>query len=453
MKKIKLRTVLIFVLLFSALGILFYICGIKFGLFSKPWIFDESYQYTTGDERDINSSGLGTVSLTPSLFTMAVSTPAPSDTSVMVAEAVATSTHEIYYEPNMCWEELIGFLKNYGPPRSMATGPNNTLWVLRNNALWWGTINGEGKTLVFGEELGCENCDDIFDGSLEVSMGGEAWLGMTSGVLIVSPDTLSWRMIPREQIFQDTNNDNYSVRVLLTDKDGYIWVGYRNRLCLFDGPLWECNEYESVRGNFFSGVQGRDGEIWLGSSSAEIMVNSGGELTVYDLYEGDLPVIMTRIEKMVYDEGTETLWIIDSLPPRCDSNSVDDFSDGVAQRNEEGEWRTYKKQLFARAPGEECSYYQNSIAITPDGFVWLGMFLRHSVAYYDGDEWKTMSGRVLPYRTEEYFPPSYDEGKCVAPGRYLVDLAVTREGDLLALTYEGVFRFTGFNYEVESGSQ
>lgn len=384
-----------------------------------------------------------------------------AEAAIVVTEVVVTSTVWPILESSICWEQILEYSGDYGPPRSMTIGSDGDLWVIRDNALWRGTINGEGEYFVFDEELGCENCDDLFNGTLEVSRDGEAWLGMTSGVLIVSPDTLSWRMIPREQIIQEVD-DGLPVRVLLADQDGYIWVSHGNSLCVNEGISWECENFEDLstgisfstskqvelNPTFISATSGQNSEIWFGDSWGDIVHYKNEEFIVYTNSEMQPYYNIYRIGEMAYDKETETLWIVDNSPPHCFWDELDD-SDAVAQRTADGEWSAYEKLLFARAPGEECDSPHTSIAVTPDGLVWLGMLHRHSVAYFDGYAWRTMSGRILPYSTEDFLPPGYDEGKCVAPSYITVDLAVSNDGDLLALTYEGVFRFTGFNYEVE----
>ena len=101
----------------------------------------------------------------------------------------------------------------------------------------------------------------------------------------------------------------------------------------------------------------------------------------------------------------------------------------------------------ARTLRDYCFFPITSITTTPDGKVWLGMIYRHGIVYFDGREWRTMQGDVLPYIAEEPDAPRFHGGDCVIPGDLTVDLAVTQDGDLLALTYMGIFRFVGDHIE------
>jgi hypothetical protein len=68
-----------------------------------------------------------------------------------------------------------------------------------------------------------------------------------------------------------------------------------------------------------------------------------------------------------------------------------------------------------------------------EGIVWAGMKYRHGLAFYDGRDWRTLSGAVLPaVHNHEY--SSCD---------FVMDITATRTGSLLVLNPIGVFEYTG----------
>jgi hypothetical protein len=345
--------------------------------------------------------------------------------------------------PPTCWETIAIHYGPYGPPRALEGGPENGFWALYNDALIWQPDNGEASIFIFQEMLGCDKCWDIINGSMAVSTAGDAWLGMTTGVLVVDRQG-AWKQIPVGEILPIPNNTS-DVHVLLSDQNGNMWVSNRNRLCYHDGAEWVCNVLDEVV-HILSAVSGKADQIWFGASWTIIILFERGEYSYYDLAEMSPSMHLSDIGSMAYDPQTDTLWAASLDPPRCVEGQFVD-TNGVIQRNANGDWTAYKKSLFAREPGDLCWYTLTSIAVTPDGKVWLGMFHRHGLAYFDGLDWRTLAGKKLPYISDTRHPPRYDDGKCVIPGDITVDLLVTRDGDLLVATYSGIFKFDGFHNE------
>ncbi len=373
-----------------------------------------------------------TVTTANAIIPVASETPLEA-TSTPTAPMVA-STPEI---PS-CWKEPVWPIDParrydpYGPLRDMEESPENVFWLLYYDALVWQPDNGKASIFRFQEMLGCDKCQDIINGSMAVSPEGDAWLGLSTGLLVVDRQG-AWKQIPVGEILP-IPSDTSNVHVLLYDQNGNIWVSNRNRLCYYDGAEWVCKVLDEVN-VVLSAVSGKADQIWFAASFGKIIHFDDGEFAVYDLAEMSPSMYLSDIGSMAYDAQTDTLWAASLDPPGCSESE-----NGVIQRNADGDWSAYKKRLFAREQVDFCFYPLTSIAVTPDGKVWLGMVHRHGLVYFDGLDWRTLAGKKLPYISDTQLP---SDSKCALPEDYIVDLLVTHDGSLLVGTYSHPILYIG----------
>lgn len=329
--------------------------------------------------------------------------------------------------------------QNNGRLRAIKQGTNNGIWLLYDEALIWLPTQGEAERFSLKEILGCVECRDEINGTLAVAQVDDAWVGLSSG-LLVAKKTGEWFRLSSEDIIH-TERDAEEIRVLLFDQHKEVWVNFANILCKSNGDGWNCETFdELVVDSFFGAIDdiisatpGKDDQIWFGTRFGKIILYNSN-IYIID----DLPGFL-KIGDMAYNPKTETLWAINVYPPSCGEGVLSD-SIGVYYKRDGNEWGSFPLSLFADCEGNLCYFPLTSIDVTTEGVVWLGMMFRHGLVYYDGIQWKTLEGETLP----TYFDSCLDwSNECGVPDCYTVDVLATHDGRLLVANRDGVFEYIG----------
>lgn len=252
------------------------------------------------------------------------------------------------------------------PPENLALGegPSGVYWILGTDTITRLVSKTNNYDIYkFHDLIGCDKCQDVVNGTLVVSSKGDAWVGLTNGVLVIQGDGI-WRYIPLEDIsplksLKDESNDHYwsALRVLLEDKHGSVWISYANTLCFLDVLPWKCktfddlNETSTIAGitsttadHIVSAVSGHDEQIWFGTQHGKLILYDEG---VFSSME-DLRTSSNKLLNagdMAYDNKNDVLWIINTEPPHCDAEGNDDAT-GVARKDSNGNWVTFERKFF-----------------------------------------------------------------------------------------------------------
>jgi len=311
----------------------------------------------------------------------------------------------IISDMSICWDSVWAGEIDYGLISNLAEGESNSLWILLDNALIRLSDDGTEMVIDFREILGCEECGDIVNGTLAITSTGSAWVGLTTGLLIVDKNGKS-NIIETNAILHP-NSDLLNLRVLLSDNNETMWVSNANSICSYNKTGWNCNSFKQLEGeiviastrfeeydNIHSAATGQDGQIWFGTTRGRIIQYSDNQFSIFDLSLIGYP--MTELDSMAFDHQHNTLWVITTRPPSLGEGPMDDPL-GVISRNSKGEWTAYKLSLFARKQDDLRNNPLTSIATAPDGIVWLSMLYRHQLVYFDGVNWKTLGGENLPH--------------------------------------------------------
>ena len=357
---------------------------------------------------------------------------------------VATDTPTPIPMLKECWEpEWQMVWANNHELRSMDEGPEGVFWFLTTSTLDRMSAEEESyQSFDLKKMLQCEKCQEIIYGPLVISASNEAWVGLSTGLLIVDKNG-AWRQITAEEVLPSADK-SWGWHVLLSDNDGNIWVSHKDNLCSFDSSRWQCHQIEgvwdtdeingvrhdSLLNGIVSAVSGQDHQVWFGTVNGRIIWFDGKQFEVYNLLE-----LLGRqgwfIGDLAFDRQTGKLWALNTSTEPGGGTGDPDYERmiGVLQRTPDGNWHTFKKMLFiARA---DLPYDRlTSIAITQDGTVWVGMARALALVYYDGQDWKTRDGKLLPIQREagRRIPLKPD---CSLPDDYVIDIFATGDGHLL----------------------
>ena len=392
-------------------------------LLSSIVIFLGSCSVKTNDDLLVGTTPSEDHGVTPT--SNAMSSPATSeathiDENGLLSTPISTTTPDYW----ICWDWVWSGYE-FGRVREIAESPSNILWVLHDNGLVRLAPDGMKRVFDLREMLGCEECMEIINGTLAISPDGNAWVGLSTGLLIIDK-TGEWKTIATDVIVPQLEHP-LEAYVLLTDKNGNIWVRIRNNLCSYDGKEWGCQpvklRFESDR--IMSAVMGQDDQIWFGTYEGEIIQFDQNEFLVIDVPEKDFQ----NIRSLAFDHQTNTLWAVSSSVSKYQEVNKN-YPSKILQRTADGSLIFHETSLFLW-DGSACDPpLFTSVAITPDGIVWVGMFFCHNLIYYDGVNWKGLDGTTLPYANSEETEKT-QENQCGLFGGYIVNVFVAEDGRLL----------------------
>jgi ligand-binding sensor domain-containing protein len=325
---------------------------------------------------------------------------------------------------------------NRGVLRNLGEGPDNIYWFLTDFAL--DKISDNKKiSYKFQEILHCDKCQDILNGTLAISARGEAWLGLSTGVLIIDKNG-EWRQITTEKVLPSANKA-LGLRVLLSDINGNIWISNSNNLCSFDGATWKCYQIDGLEEKYeLNGIQhdntavisaasGQANQVWFGTRTGRIILLNDKKFDVYNLNELIRPPPFNpEIGSMAFDKRTGELWALNTFGRNLEG------SIGVFRRTSDGSWQTFRKDMFFSERGDSFYMPLTAITISEDGKVWVGMERGLALVYFDSLGWKTFDGKQLPLDLDARRAWSFSNIiGCDMPDDYVVDVLATRGGNLL----------------------
>jgi hypothetical protein len=303
---------------------------------------------------------------------------------------------------------------------------------------------GDYTRYYFDEVLGCGECSRESNGTLAIAPDGSAWIGVTNGMLEVARDgTVSF--LESAAIFPEGGEDEGPL-VLVVDTAGRPWASNTmGWLCHLEEEESHCVNLNELPPGMLSqapdrnvgwatsGIRGQSDQIWFGTRRGFILSYQSGRYALEDLH--DLFPGFSRIARiggMAFDEHTGTLWAVETMPPSCPEGTLRDAI-GVFSRGSDGEWLGFEKSLFSTGIEDACWGAFSSIAVTENGRVWGGMTLRHGLVFYDGQNWRTLTGEPLP-STRALLGASCD---------FVVDVAANASGHLLVINQGGIFEYVG----------
>lgn len=329
-----------------------------------------------------------------------------------------------------CWEQRIDDLyESYGVPFVIQEDINETLWVLYQRALV--KVNGHNQTSYeFADMLECETC--VATGTMAVTPSGEIWMGFSDGLVRLNGS--QWQHIPLNAVLPEGQN-RLGLRVLMSTPYGTVWVSdYEGNVCSYHGK-WRCfrpiteDRYDEI----ISAVSESDSHFWFGSKFGRIIEYQDGVRHTYSLHTLFPGLYGRKVGALAFDQSSGTLWAIETNPRRSfEGEAYPNI--GVIKKTKDGKWSVFEKSLFDKLPTNQCGWPLTSMAIDSRGRLWLGMIFCYGVVYYDGTDWKTLSGKALPFRAdaiEDKFPLTDD---------YIISLYRSQDGGLFVLNRAGVFQ-------------
>jgi serine/threonine protein kinase/ligand-binding sensor domain-containing protein len=236
---------------------------------------------------------------------------------------------------------------------------------------------------------------------------------------ITAPAVSSLRFLPAAKVFTDQSGlPQNSLTAVVTDHDGFLWVGTQDGAARFDGRTWTTvNMPERITSNWIRAILVRkNGDLWFGTESGGIFVYSKGSFiahyrkgsdnfpvnSVYDLveteengrtqiwaatfggglgkFEDEKWVFFNRQNSGLPDDGTRCL-----LATRDSDNTQIVWVgtlNGLA-RFQNGSWKIYGTAEGLPDPQVRCLYETESE--TGERILWIGMYkgglgtLRHGV--------------------------------------------------------------------------
>ncbi len=386
-----------------------------------------------------SAQGVSPVTIAPLTPSVTATPLVPFATSV---EPRTTPTNTP--DPLSCWNPLLispDVENPTGFPVAIGEGLDNTIWVLYHNRVAQILKDGTVNLYKFQDFSDCGKCMDITNETMAISSAGDAWIGTPTGLLVVKKNG-EWEEIPATKILPSAK-ESLGLKVLLSDKKGNIWVSNANTLCSYNGSSWKCKVNDGVD-EIISAVDGKDDQIWFGTTHGKIILFNGKEYDVSNLNDFfDTPISIKMISSVAFDGGTGSLWAASSTISSCSDTKFNAANFAVFRRNPDGSWQTFAKDLFMKESNDSsgCGGAPTSIAVAKDGKVWLGMMRQLGLAYYDGVNWKALDGKVLPY---DLASSSSSNNSCVLPtDDWTTDVLVTRDGKLLVANRFGVFMYTG----------
>ena len=335
---------------------------------------------------------------------------------------------------------------NNGRLLAIRQGLENEYWFLSDNTLVLFSKQGKTKTFNLQEILECFDCQNILNGTLVIGQTNDVWIGLSSGLLVVHNNG-DWERFLTQDIIQVKSNST-EVRALLSDQEGNIWVSSTNMLCSFNNASWQCSSLDNLIENYYaenahnyldeiiSATLGKDEEIWFGTKEGKIILFDDEKFHIDTLPKDNY---LHNIGDMAFDTTSDTIWAVSLDIPDCKEGLLTETS-GVIFKESKNEWYSFNLSLFADKDEHLCYYPLRSITVTPDGTVWLGMMYRHGLVYYNGANWSTINGEMLPFFCSSC-PRHSDESLCGLHDCYIVDLLVTHDGRLLVANRFGVFEY------------
>jgi hypothetical protein len=329
---------------------------------------------------------------------------------------------------------------NRGQLRSIKEGPKDVFWFLTDFALDKVVAQEKSyKFYRFQDLLHCEKCQDLVNDTFAISSKGDAWLGLTTGLLIIKSNG-EWEQIPTQSVLP-TAKQPLGLRVLLADNKGNIWVSNSDNLCFYNGSSWKCHQIDGLKEKYLinqtpydetaeilSAVSGNGDQVWFGTQYGRIIFFDGNKFDVYNLnHLTDSSFSSINIGSMAFDNNTNNLWALNTRAGYFKG------SIGIFRRDSNGSWQTFQKELFFTSERDENNFLPfTAITIAQDGKVWLGMDGGLALVYYDGRDWRTFDGSALPLGTEVKSSWNFSSIMgCSLPNERIVDVLTAQNGGVI----------------------
>jgi hypothetical protein len=342
-----------------------------------------------------NKDGISTLTIIPNIVKTEKATDVSGSSSLVTKIPIVPPTPLPKLDQD-CWEQVSENLFHLGRPLALTESQDGVIWVAFDFGLMK-LFGNEQKEFSFKTIEGCEKC--YAGDRLVVTENGEVWVGVSGGLIHVKNEKPE--LIPYSDIFPENSNNKLGLRILLATKSGTLWVSdiQTGNVCAYK-TNWNCFNPFSANENdqIVSAVALEENDIWFGSEFGKIFEYKDWKLLSYDVnslfpgYAG-----WKKIGSLAFDKKNGTLWAVETNPPNC----AETFSSpgiGVIKRTKDGHWSMLEKGFFDRYKDNKCYGNLSSITVDSNNQVWLGMNGRYGVVIYDGVEWKTLSGKMLPAR-------------------------------------------------------
>jgi len=180
-----------------------------------------------------------------------------------------------------------------------------------------------------------------------------------------------------------------------------------------------------------SATEGLSGQIWFGTFEGRIILWDGGEFRVLDFSGKDFK----DIESLAFDRQRNILWALSLHFSQCDAVS-DACPPKILQVGPDGSQMFHETEQFLVAGQSTCNPPAfTSIAVTPDGKVWVGMMFCHNLVSYNGKVWETVTSRTLPLSDTDW--ATVEQGGSCSLGGYIANVFATKDGRLLIANQAG----------------
>lgn len=227
---------------------------------------------------------------------------------------------------------------------------------------------------------------------------------------------------------------HYSVNSLYKDERGFIWIGSRNGLSLYNGSYVKTFKYDKNNPNSLSG---NNIQKIAGNGRGKVFLKSSDEISVYDFYEETFKTIPRQNCKAVYyhkglyfasdnrvefyNDSTEKITVVVTLP---DSSAVI----SALYINNDSCWiGTTNRGLFLRTGNEFKNIIPDANITTifndTDNTIWVGS--------WENGAYSIKSGHLTNFRYKGSTPGSINSD-------FVRDFCQDNQGNIWMGTFKGL---------------
>jgi hypothetical protein len=395
------------------------------------------------------------VRLTQPASTLLATTRIPSAAAAVTAAAgpqptmtPALNSHLPVLDKN-CWKTLLSRdnFREYGAPFAIREGQKGEIYILYG----YGLVRFfKDQVFEFDFEVlfQCEVCHSF--GKIAVLPNGDVWVSHSEGLFHIQGDTIEF--VPFEKVFPNHVVVGNHIKVLTSTPSGVLWVSDNDGHVCQNNKRWICYQplvkKDGIPDSALSAVAIGEDHIWFGSYRGKIVEYENGVWKLYDLpkmfpqYPG-----WKEIGSMAYDKNTGLLWGVNTGGSSCRMDGKRNPEIGVFSKTKEGKWTIYSYDLFDLFTDDDCLGRLGTITIDANSRVWLTMGNRYGVVSFDGKDWKTLSGKILPAGQlidREQERKNHMDEKCqLDEDEYIVDIYGPARGGLLMLSNFGSYQYIG----------
>jgi ligand-binding sensor domain-containing protein/signal transduction histidine kinase/DNA-binding response OmpR family regulator len=239
--------------------------------------------------------------------------------------------------------------------------------------LWVGTqfdglnmLNPDGGFTTYSQKGGTPMNNNIRN--ILVAKDGNLWVGTQDGICVIDPVTRK-TVVHRHDPEKNTSISNNSIHTLYQDNCGTVWIGtYHggvNFLYSYTTPftIYQSNRLpSSISSNVISSItEDEKHNLWIGTEGGGLNYfnRQQGDFFCYQNKAGDVSTISSNLIKVVYKDRANHLWIGTSY-----SNGLNLFNTGT---------KTFQR-IELEKQEKDYGTFDEILALqqTSDGTLWIG---------------------------------------------------------------------------------